>query len=202
MSLPTWLEDMCNGITDPKDKQLIASRSEMFESLRLYQAHVKSVIAASFSILAVVTLILQLGSLTTSTASSTGSIGLGDAVLISADGVSNDMRVVLGIGLVVVPIISLLSIIVIYQYYRVYLAALLFASILHWKSQFKHSHPWFKETLEIAEKWNGVVSSSGDFIRKRGFHLRFSFVPYAMIIALLGFICGFYGIVLIVSGVS
>lgn len=176
LKLPAWFDGFQSAFDDfegrtrlktdlEKSASLASSREEMCTALNLYNSHGKLVITLiSASIVAL--------------GYAMGQTEIGQSILPYAP--------------IVIYVFALISIAIMYQYYDVYVCALLFASILHCRANVIDLHGWLAQ----------VESDLGELVKKheddkslqdmdafrcwRVLHPRFSFFPYSILILILG----------------
>lgn len=158
---------------------LSSVRKEMYDALSLYHDHVKHSLSLMFAVLTAVFAIL-------------GFFMKGDAPAAPSPAI---MRVFAGSVLVSLFPMGVISTIIISRYYKLYVAALVYAAELH-EAVGLGSHAWFEQIREYRSKL-GETSSRGDLIRKRTYGWPHSWLLYAILIWFIAVIGLFVGLLIL-----
>jgi hypothetical protein len=151
---------------------LTAARTEMYDSLRLFQEHVKHLLSLMFTVLTAVFAIL------------------GFIIKVEDPPVLDPAAVALlgGSILILMFFLGNISTIIISRYYRLYVSALVYAADLH-EQMGLGSHVWFQDLTTKRSR----SESLPDFVNKRAYGWPHSWILYAILIWALSnasLICG------------
>jgi len=156
---------------------LNATRSEMYACLELYYSHVKGVVSLMLGLVtgiaALVGIVSHVGGSKTAELAAMSKIG---AVSV----------------LMLMPPFAVISSIILARYYRLYVAALLFAADLH-RSEGISGHSWFDEIEKYRKNLGPRGADNEHVIRKRTYswpHTWSLYTTLLLLIALAGFVFG------------
>ena len=173
--IPSWL--LLPEVEKVSERLLDASRKDMFEALSLFHNHVKYVISIMISVPAIVF----------------GVVSLMPAMRPNLPAIA----LIAGLVLIAVSFVSLYSIRIIHKYYQVYVSALVFATIVHIKADYKRAHPWFIRTVQQAKKAQAIgVNNIVDFMEYRTKSSEDSYHYYKTVIYILSTVILLSGILL------
>lgn len=167
---------------------LSASRQEMYDALTLFYSHVKHTLSLLITIITAVFAILA--------------FALKENIAKSNPDILPILSQMGGSILFIVFIISLISIAVIWRYYRLYVAALIFSSKQHIKAKMPE-HIWFIEVekleKEISSKYPKLSEEQvlKKLVNNRAITFPHSFILYAVILLIIGLVGLYSGIKLI-----
>lgn len=160
---------------------LSSTRQEMYNALNLFYTHVQHTISLMFTILTVVFAVF--------------------GIVLREAGSSPQLLLILrsvgGLILSLLFPLGIVSILIIARYYKLYVAALIYAAELH-KSVALNSHAWF-EHIEKDLKSLGDDARKEDLIRKRTYGWPHSWILYSILIAILSVVGLIGGIILLSS---
>jgi hypothetical protein len=146
---------------------LNATRREMYDALALFHAHVKGTIALMFSIITAVVAIVGVA-INRNTPPQILSLVLNGAPII----------------LILIFPFSIISILVIGRYYKLYVAALFYASQTH-REEGIGGHYYFADAEAMREKLSGKISERR-LIQRRTYGWPHSWSLYALLIFFIG----------------
>ena len=146
---------------------LNASRQEMYNALSLFHTHVKHTVSLMLTIMTAVFAVLGFSLKETSAS----------PVLLST------FRIIGGILLISLFPLGLISILIIARYYKLYVAALLYASELH-ESVDLCTHAWFEH---LKKDLKSVPENGGKeaLLKKRTYGWPHSWILYSILIVVL-----------------
>lgn len=160
---------------------LSASRKEMYDALSLFYTHVKHTISLMLSIMTAVFVIFG--------------VALKDTA--SRAEIEPLFKLLGGVILSALFPLGIVSILIIGRYYKLYVAALMFAGELH-TSVGLSSHAWFEHIREDAESL-GQTAGKKEVLHKRTYGWPHSWILYSMLIAVLSLLNLIVGISIIVK---
>ena len=161
---------------EAKSSFLSSSRKEMYDALALFYTHVKHTISLMLTLMTAVFAIFGL-------ALKEGNAN--PALLLI-------FKTVGGLILIALFPLGIVSIFIIGRYYKLYVAALIYATELH-KSVGLHNHKWFQHLAEDLQSLPEGCSEE-DLYRKRTYGWPHSWILYTLLISALSAISMFSGI--------
>lgn len=154
----------------------------MYSALDLFHTHVRHILSIMFALLTAVFAILGF-------------------TLQDVEGSEENLDSILKIGGAMVLILILplgaVSILIIGRYYRLYVAALVYAANLH-KAEGIDGHQWFRE-IERYRQRLGVGASDDDLIRRRTYGWPHSWILYSIVIITQALGSFAFGVVLLTA---
>ena len=170
---------------------LSCTRTEMYRALELFHSIVKHTLSIQFTVMAATSIVLSFG---LNMAKSDASNAATNTALDLTD-LPNEISILAGVILILLGPFSVVSTIIMSHYYKLYVAAAMFAAQAH--DQFgKVPHPWFfmlkgrGYTQGLSEKELDAV------LRQRTYRFPHSWSLYALVVIGIG-ICAVAGGVLI-----
>ena len=160
---------------------LSSARQEMYNALALFHAHVRHTLSLMFAIMAIIF----------------GISGLGPGLTGAEQQMLGEFRLIGGIVLSLLLPLGIVSIFIIARYYKLYVAALVYAAELH-ESVSLASHVWFEDIR------NKLKSLSDDeakqkLVRERTYGWPHSWILYSLLIAILSTASLVSGIIILVN---
>ena len=164
---------------EAKSAFLSSARNEMYSALSLFHNHVKYTISLMFALLTAVFAIFGIA---------LKEVGANPQLI-------NQFKFIGGLILSLLFPLGIVSIIIIARYYKLYVAALVYAAELH-ESVGLEKHLWFQEILsEIKSQRNDVQKEN--LIKRRTYGWPHSWILYSSLIGLISLVGLIAGITLL-----
>jgi hypothetical protein len=172
---------------EAREAMMSASREEMYRALELFHTHVKHTLSLMFTLLTAVFAVLGFVLQEAQQEINSELVGL--------------FKLAGGFVLILVFPLGLVSIFIIGRYYKLYVAALLYATELH-EEEGLASHQWFRDSAQyrstIADASRAAVSNS-ELIRRRTYGWPHSWILYSLLIGLIALTALAVGITMLLS---
>jgi len=163
---------------------LASTREEMFNALELFHNHVKYTVSLMFSLLTAVF----------------ATFGFSGSSNLQNMGISRELfQLIASAILFLLFPLSIISILIIGRYYKLYVSALVFAAEAHKSVGLGDNHLWFREIYKHKQRL-GKHFSEDKLIAQRTYGWLHSWILYSILIGIIGLVGIFTGIMILLNG--